>query len=601
VPRSRSQSFVAMVVLFLLPVLVDAGQAPQAMFRSKIAVVPVDVRIVDADGKPVSGLKAEEFVITEDGVRQDVKHFQEYVLVPGPVPAADAPPPLRGELAAAELAPPRGRIILILLGRGRLQEPSKGIDALLRFLREQLLPQDRVAIMAWNRATRFTTDHSKLVALLSRLQAEHDRIEALLVHQAKGLQAELASGLMKPSPFIQKQIDTVFESAGGVVATTPTPVSVTEASRVEQDTREATLALERAELLSTQGIPEELLLRKEIERITDRYGTDFAQYVLDSAHRYQDLTALYTAIDYMRYLEGEKHLIFVTEFGIRFDRKDDDRNLSAMANDARVVIHALQTGGMAGPAPPNLGALAFGASVLSSMPPYAQQAPQAGVDRLIALADVSEQTGGISSTTAYAATGLDRIDGSTRAGYLLAYYPANTDWNGKYRKIDVKVTRPGVTVLFRHGYYGSEKLVPLDRRSFLSYNRMSSAAAEGQELKDLTIRAAASVTSAGGQATVSVEVAIDLRGVEFLLAKGRRNAFLHIAVFCADGNEKPVGEVWQKADLALKEETYQRMMRDGYVHRVQVPLKGKAKLAWVKAVVYDYAGDAVGSTIVRVK
>jgi hypothetical protein len=342
-------------------------------------------------------------------------------------------------------------------------------------------------------------------------------------------------------------------------------------------------------------------LRKEIERITDRYGKDFPQYILDSVHRYQDLTALYTAIDYMRYLEGEKHLIFVTEFGIRFDRKDDDRNLSAMANDARVVIHALQTGGMAGPAPPNLGALAFGTSVLSSMPPFAQQPPQAGVDRLIALADIAEQTGGIASTTAYAATGLDRIDKSTRAGYLLAYYPANTDWNGKYRKIEVKVTRPGLKVLFRHGYYGSEKLVPLDRRSFLSYNRIASAAAEGLEQKDLAVRAASKVLSAGGQSAVSVEVMVDLRGVDFLVAKGRRNAFLHVAVFCADDHENPIGEVWQKADLALKEETYRRLVNDGYVHRVQVPLKGKAKLAWVKAVVYDYAGDAVGSAVVRVK
>jgi VWFA-related protein len=242
-----------MVVLFVFPAVVDGGQAPQAMFRSKISVVPVDVRIVDANGKPVAGLKAEEFVVIEDGVRQDVKHFQEYVILPGPLPATDTAPPLRGELAAAELAPPRGRTILILLGRGRLQEPSKGIDALLRFLREQLLPQDRVAIMAWNRATKFTTDHPKLVGLLNRLQEEHDRIEALLVQQAKGLQAELASGLMKPSPYIQKLIDAAFESAGGVVPTTPIPASVTQGSRVEQDTREAVLALERAELLATQG------------------------------------------------------------------------------------------------------------------------------------------------------------------------------------------------------------------------------------------------------------------------------------------------------------------------------------------------------------
>jgi hypothetical protein len=42
-------------------------------------------------------------------------------------------------------------------------------------------------------------------------------------------------------------------------------------------------------------------------------------------------------------------------------------------------------------------------------------------------------------------------DGSTY--YTLAYYPEDRDWNGEFRKISVKVDRPGVKLRHRPGYY----------------------------------------------------------------------------------------------------------------------------------------------------
>ncbi len=35
---------------------------------------------------------------------------------------------------------------------------------------------------------------------------------------------------------------------------------------------------------------------------------------------------------------------------------------------------------------------------------------------------------------------MDRIDDVTRATYLLGYYPTNANWDGTYRKVEVKVT-----------------------------------------------------------------------------------------------------------------------------------------------------------------
>ena len=49
--------------------------------------------------------------------------------------------------------------------------------------------------------------------------------------------------------------------------------------------------------------------------------------------------------------------------------------------------------------------------------------------------------------------GFERIDSDLRNYYLVGYTPANDTYDGKFRNIDVKVKRPGVTVAARKGYF----------------------------------------------------------------------------------------------------------------------------------------------------
>ena len=51
---------------------------------------------------------------------------------------------------------------------------------------------------------------------------------------------------------------------------------------------------------------------------------------------------------------------------------------------------------------------------------------------------------------------LDQIQQDTGTYYVLAYSPANTAFDGKYRSIGVKVSRPGVKVRSRRGYLAIE-------------------------------------------------------------------------------------------------------------------------------------------------
>ena len=54
---------------------------------------------------------------------------------------------------------------------------------------------------------------------------------------------------------------------------------------------------------------------------------------------------IYTCIRYMRFMPGEKHLLFFTPDGLFFPRLEYDNGLAAYANDARVAIDTFQTGG----------------------------------------------------------------------------------------------------------------------------------------------------------------------------------------------------------------------------------------------------------------
>jgi len=77
---------------------------------------------------------------------------------------------------------------------------------------------------------------------------------------------------------------------------------------------------------------------------------------------------------------------------------------------------------------------------LGSVDPFASKPMGSGSLNL--LRTLAETTGGLASVA---------------ASYLLGYYSTNTQFNGRYRSIDVKVKQPGVQVSARRGYTAPSK------------------------------------------------------------------------------------------------------------------------------------------------
>src|SRR5580700_2974569 len=106
-----------------------AQQPPQATFRATTHLIVQTVTVKDKTGKPVLGLTAKDFVVTEDGQPQDIA-FVEYEALDAPVAAPaltteSAPPPVRAPTSAVASTTPdvvsvpgaaayRGRRLLVL-------------------------------------------------------------------------------------------------------------------------------------------------------------------------------------------------------------------------------------------------------------------------------------------------------------------------------------------------------------------------------------------------------------------------------------------------------------------------------------------------------
>jgi hypothetical protein len=313
--------------------------------------------------------------------------------------------------------------------------------------------------------------------------------------------------------------------------------------------------------------------------------------VSGSVQTSEDLGNLYTGIEYLRYLEGEKHLIFVTEFGMNLGRVEGETRLAARANHARVVIDTIQTGGIdPGPLP-----------TVSSPP-----TPIPGMNftfmdmgRISGLKNISDLTGGQSATRVYTKPAVDRIDTATKFGYLLGYYPSNTARDTRYRRIVVRVNRPGVTVLYRHGYFADDVPPPVDRRAFLTERRIAAATNYAEDLSDIKLTVKASTTKVQGGTDVALDVVIDLSRVSFTVKDDRHVASLEFALACGDEKERVIGRSRQTLDLKLKEDTFQRYSREGFP--LNAFMSSSVKPRFVKLVVYDYEADLVGSTTIKLK
>lgn len=534
-------------------------QVPGAI-RSSVVLVPVDVRVLDRKGNPVTDLTQADFTVLEDGVPQRIGHFSEQRFQAVPEPVASAGPKFRRG-PWLETAPETSRTFLIILGRGRLQFPARGLDAVRALIRSHALPQDLIALQAYGRLTDFTTERESLIRMVDLYEQHHERLEGLLNHWFQGPW----SFDPEASPGIERKIQAFFELPGMPAVRRLPLIDVNDESPFEQSRRNA----------------------REAQMWTLTGRTPERDFVYEPAGQ-DDAEKLYGAIEYLRYFEGEKHVVYVSEKGLLGGRGIDVDVMAAKAADARVTVSTIRTGGV------ETSWARTGRGMAFMGPPAATSFANADARAL------AEQTGGVASAYAYASDTLNKLERATRFHYVIGYYPANRMWDGARRRIEVRVNRPGVTVLHRGSYFGREDLVPFDRRAFLTHSRVTGASAYRVLLKDVGVEVSASAVSEKRDAwQVRAEVAIDPATIAFEQVDGLHIASLDVALFAGDRHQRQIGEIRRRADLKLAPAAFDRACKEGLKFKIAIDVSRQPR--YLKAVVYDYAGDKLGSALTAIQ
>ena len=436
--------FIAVVLLFVLVVVpISAlGQTPSTQQGDEKIVtgtteVVFDAVVKDKKGRPVKDLRSEDFQITEDGVPQEVKSFR---LVAGdtPEPAAKdntGKTATGGPKATARVleAFNAGRIGTVALVFDRLSADSRtrARDAAIAYLGNGLGQSDFVGVFGIDLKLSvfqtFTNDEKLIRPAIDRA----------------------GSSASSPGVADQSQI---------------TEMSVRNTALTEQLSQ----AEGNAAASQNMGNIGSLALDKALNGVSLRAAEGFER--MEQTEKGQATTdGLLSIVSAMGSLPGRKAIIFFSEgVSIPTAVAANFRTVISNANRANVSIYAVDAMGLrtksadveSGKAMTALGQqrasqAASGNDDFSSMMRDSERNEQLvrnnpeGV-----LGQLANETGGLLvSGTNNPGPRLRQVNDDLHSYYVLTYTPKNSEYDGKFRQISVKVNRGGIDVQARKGYY----------------------------------------------------------------------------------------------------------------------------------------------------
>ena len=389
--------------------------AQQPTFPSRVELVTVDVVVFDRQGNPVQGLTREDFTIREDGRPQAIAAFESVSLAQPSTAAALQRSRISTNDAPADAA---ARWFFVVFDDVNISQlaTARAREALTRFITEVLRAGDRVMIAPASGGSNWIgelpQDRDDLLAFVQRLQGER-RVSTGADHIQDHEAMAIARGR---DPQAQAQVMRRFYE-NGVIAEAP-PTNITEL----QISPAVALVQARARQVYTEARARMQTSLGTLDRL--------AQALADA--------------------RGRKTLLLFSEGFVMDTTLQDFRTLLRGAQNANVAVHFVDVGNPGG----DLGQPAGGADVARAVQEN---------DTTIAMAlsaresegtrSIAAQTGGSTIAGTDLVSGLRRAANAGRMYYLLGYSPANAARDGEFRRIEVTVNRPDVTVRARGGYF----------------------------------------------------------------------------------------------------------------------------------------------------
>jgi hypothetical protein len=185
---------------------------------------------------------------------------------------------------------------------------------------------------------------------------------------------------------------------------------------------------------------------------------------------------------------------------------------------------------------------------------------------------------------------IRRAIDDSRVTYVLGYYPSHGKWDGKFREIQVQVSRPGLHMRFRRGYFAwpDAPLNPKQREALL-HETVSSPL--GATRVGLTVRV--KPVDVPGARTLKTELQIYARDITLEPQGDRWVGGVDLLYVQQGPDGRDVTGETKTLNMRLTRETYERALKDGLIWTRDLSLADGA--AQLRIVVRDLASGAIGS------
>ncbi len=441
----RDQLTVLVVALWASASLVLGQEPERRLPPTESTTVNVDVVVRDGKGQIVEDLVASDFEVFEDGVLQTVGPFER--MAGTPLTAVAAPSDGEAPPSAGPASMPGG--------------PPAARQTTLAFVFDRLSTDGRIAAQRAARdylRERGPNDVAGVFAVEETLFVLQDFTSdpALVLAAVEALSARLGqSG--------SNRLDQARAATKGRAAANAAQATVAQMGKPSSAVRAVQLAT--AQIRATQ-----LTMAQAAADAFDRLARDEQGYATSHA-----LTAI---VDGLRAVPGRKAVVLFSE-GLFRTEATEARFLSVVhaANRASVSVYAVEAAGLQTATLDSLTAADLGsAASLSRIRQdtgddqgggaytrgLEQTADMVRYNPRSSLEWMADSTGGILvHDTNNLSVALRRIASDLRSYYMLGYTPTNDTFDGRFRKIAVKVKRRGVDVHARSGYFAVRSSGPV--------------------------------------------------------------------------------------------------------------------------------------------
>ena len=392
-----------------------------------VSEVLLDIIASDRRGRQIRDLKAEEFEIYEDGVKQQITSLRQ---VEAEASASSEPVAAPTGTLSAALDPLRQiRLVTLVFDQLGLEARQLAQRAALDFLETELKQNVFVAV--------FKIDLR--LAILHQFSNNREALRKAVDLATTGTFNQFET----QSDAIQKTLERLTNAQAAADAS----VAQGNSSMIGSSAADAKMADMQLTMLRYS----EMMTREQQGRST--------------------IFSLMSLAKEQRQLPGRKTMIYFSE-GIQVpsNLKPHWDTLMSVSNRSNVSIYAVDARGLLSAREGLAGGVDLAGAAAQSQRQMANRGsgPVSRADVMIGeqaeeairrnvqntLAELAENTGGfLIANTNDLRTGMRKIANEVSTYYALSYIPSNLFLDGKFRKVTVKVKRSGVKLQTRNGYF----------------------------------------------------------------------------------------------------------------------------------------------------